>query len=182
MDVELPSGTVISIDGKKLRSNSTKTSHAQGGKSAIHVVHAWRKESRLCRVLPAEVLPEWAQWPDWVGLKSVVEIQSKRIILSTGVEENETRYYISSLVADSQAFNRLIRSHWNVENQLHWSLDVIFGEDQSRKRVRNAAQNFSRIRKMALNLLKAQTEKISVNIKRNRCALSDQYREKTLGI
>ncbi|MGI9158432.1 MAG: ISAs1 family transposase [Saprospiraceae bacterium] len=284
MDIELPSGTVISIDGKKLRGSATKkeqqTSHAQGGKSAIHVVHAWchelqlclaqyktdtksneitaipavldfleisgciitldamgcqkaiarkivdkkgdyimglkdnqealslavfqafseqaeradaekelwevknhgRKESRLCRVLPAEVLPEWAQWPDWVGLKSVVEIQSKRIILSTGVEENETRYYISSLVADSQAFNRLIRSHWNVENQLHWSLDVIFGEDKSRERVRNAAQNFSTIRKMALNLLKAQTEKISVNRKRNRCALSDQYREKTLGI
>jgi len=54
-----------------------------------------------------------------------------------------------------------------VKNQLYWSLDVIFGEDQSRKRIRNAAQNFSTIRKMALNLLKAQPEKISVNRKGN---------------
>ncbi|MCW5922869.1 MAG: ISAs1 family transposase [Saprospiraceae bacterium] len=89
--------------------------------------------------------------------------------------------YISSLAMDAPAFNRLVRSHWNVENQLHWALDVVFGEDQSRKRIRNAAQNFSTVRKMTLNLLKAKTEKISVNRKRNKCALSDQYREKNLG-
>lgn len=284
MDIELPQGTVISIDGKKLRGSATKkeqqTPHAQGGKSALHIVHAWchelqmclaqyktdtksneitaipvildfleisgciitldsmgcqkkiaskivdkkadyimglkdnqealslavftafnehdeqanmdkelweeqnhgRKESRRCRVLPAELLPEWAKAPDWEGLKSVIEIQSKRIVLSTGVEENETRYYISSLAVNSHAFNRLIRSHWNVENQLHWSLDVIFGEDHSRKRARNVAQNFSTILKIAINLLKAQPDKISVNRKRNKCALSDQYREKTFGI
>jgi len=284
MDIQLPHGTVISIDGKKIRGSASKkeqqTPHAQGGKSAIHIVHAWchelqlclaqyqtdtksneitaipivldfleisgciitldamgcqkkiaekivdkgadyimglkdnqealslaaftafseqdeqaskdkelwevknhgRKESRLCRVLPAEMLPEWAQVPDWKGLRSVIEIQSQRIILSTGVEENSTRYYISSLAINAHAFNRLIRSHWNIENQLHWSLDVVFGEDQSRKRIRNAAQNFSTIRKIVLNLLKTKNEKISVNRKRNKCALSDQYREKTLGI
>ncbi len=283
MGIELPQGTVISIDGKKLRGSATKkeqqTPRAQGGKSAIHLVHAWchelqlclaqyktdaksneitaipvildfleisgciitvdamgcqktiaekivdkdadyimglkdnrealslaaftafseqeeqtnadkelwevknhgRKESRLCRVLPAEMLPSWGQVPDWKGLKSIVQIQSQRTILSTGAIEYETRYYISSLSVDAPTFNRLIRSHWNVENQLHWSLDVIFGEDLSRKRIRNAAQNFSTIRKMALNLLKTQNEKISVNRKRNKCALSDHYREKTLG-
>ncbi len=286
MDIELPEGTVISIDGKKLRGSATKkeqqTAHAKGGKSAFHIVHAWchdlqlclaqyqtdtksneitaipivldfleisgciitldsmgcqkkiaekiiekeadyimglkdnqealslavftafsenneqanedkelwedmknnhgRKESRLCRVLPAEILPEWAPAVDWKGLKSVIEIQSQRTVLASGVVENETRYYISSLAVDAQVFNRIIRSHWNVENQLHWTLDVVFGEDQSRKRIRNAAQNFSTIRKIALNLLKAQNEKISVNRKRNKCALSDLYREKTLGI
>lgn len=283
MSIELPQGTVISIDGKKLRGSATKkeqqTPHSQGGKSATHLVHAWchefqlclaqykidsksneitaipvildfleisgciitldamgcqktiaekiiikeadyimglkdnqaalnlavftafqehdkqaegskshqkdknhgREEFRLCRVLPAALLPDWAQVADWNGLKSVIEIQSQRTILSTGVVENETRYYISSLEVDAPTFNQLIRSHWNVENQLHWSLDVIFGEDQSRKRIRNAAQNFSTIRKIALNLLKAQSEKISINRKRNKCALSDQYREKTLG-
>jgi predicted transposase YbfD/YdcC len=88
------------------------------------------EKSRLCRVLPAEMLPAWAQASDWKGLKSVVEIQSQRTVLSTGVTESETRYYISSLLVDAPAFNRFIRSHWNVENQRHWSLlDVIFGED-----------------------------------------------------
>jgi predicted transposase YbfD/YdcC len=144
--------------------------------------HHGRKESRLCRVLSAEMLPQWAQVSDWKGLKSIIEIHSQRTIVASGVVENETRYYISSLAVDAQAFNRLIRAHWNVENQLHWTLDVTFREDQSRKRIRNAAQNFSTIRKMALNLLKTQSEKISVNRKRNKCALSDQYREKTLGI
>ncbi|MBK7939714.1 MAG: ISAs1 family transposase [Lewinellaceae bacterium] len=62
----------------------------------------------------------------------------------------------------AQEFNQLVRSHWNIENQLHWSLDVQFGEDDSRKRIRNAAQNFSTIRKIVLNLLKANPEKISI--------------------
>ncbi len=101
--------------------------------------------------------------------------------MATGILEKETRYYISSLTGDAAAFNRIVRSHWNIENQLHWSLDVQFGEDDSRKRVRNAAQNFSTIRKIALNLIKANPEKISVNRKRNKCALSDSYREKILG-
>jgi predicted transposase YbfD/YdcC len=140
-----------------------------------------RIEARLCSVLPVNMLPESAIIAEWKGLKSIVQVISKRTLLSTGVTEYEARYYISSLDVDSQSFNRLVRSHWNVENQLHWSLDVIFGEDMSRKRIRNAAQNFSTIRKIALNLLKASDEKISINRKRNKCALSDQYREKTMG-
>ena len=161
---------------------SEQDEQANTDKELWEVKNHGRKESRHSRVLPVETLPDWAQASDWKGLKSIIEIKSQRTILSTGVVENETRYYISSLDVDAKAFNRLVRSHWNIENQLHWSLDVIFGEDQSRKRIRNAAQNFSTIRKIALNLLKAQSEKISVNRKRNKCALSDQYREKTLRI
>lgn len=140
-----------------------------------------RKEIRNCRVLPCTALPEWGKAADWNGLKTLVEIRSERYVMATGILEKETRYYISSLTGDEAAFNRIVRSHWNIENQLHWSLDVQFGEDDSRKRVRNAAQNFSTIRKIALNLIKANPEKISVNRKRNKCALSDSYREKILG-
>lgn len=140
-----------------------------------------RKEIRNCRVLPCIALSEWGKAADWNGLKTLVEIRSERYVMATGILEKETRYYISSLTGDAAAFNRIVRSHWNIENQLHWSLDVQFGEDDSRKRVRNAAQNFSTIRKIALNLIKANPEKISVNRKRNKCALSDSYREKILG-
>ena len=140
-----------------------------------------RKEIRHCRVLPVSDLPDWANAEEWKGLKTIIEIRSERHITATGLTEKDTRYYISSLKGQAQDFNRMVRSHWNIENQLHWSLDVQFGEDNSRKRVRNAAQNFSTIRKIALNLIKANPEKISVNRKRNKCAMSDAYREKMLG-
>lgn len=140
-----------------------------------------RKEVRACRTLPATALPDWGQAAEWKGLKTIIEVRSERQVIATGILERETRYYMSSLEGDAMLFNQLVRSHWNVENQLHWSLDVQFGEDDSRKRVRNVAQNFSTIRKIALNLLKANTENISMNRKRNKCALSDSYREKMLG-
>jgi predicted transposase YbfD/YdcC len=140
-----------------------------------------RKEIRQCRVLPVSDLPDWANAEEWKGLKTIIEIRSERHIVATGITEKETRYYISSLEGQAENFNQLVRSHWNIENQLHWSLDVQFGEDDSRKRIRNAAQNFSTIRKIALNLIKANPEKISLNRKRNKCAMSDSYREKMLG-
>jgi len=140
-----------------------------------------RKEIRNCRVLPATFLPEWGHGTDWNGLKTLIEIRSERYVIATGILEKETRYYISSLIGNASQFNQMVRSHWNIENQLHWSLDVQFGEDDSRKRIRNAAQNFSTIRKIALNLIKADPKKISVNRKRNKCAMSDSYREKMLG-
>lgn len=131
--------------------------------------------------MPATFLPEWGHGTDWNGLKTLIEIRSERYVIATGILEKETRYYISSLIGNASQFNQMVRSHWNIENQLHWSLDVQFGEDDSRKRIRNAAQNFFTIRKIALNLIKANPEKISVNRKRNKCAMSDSYREKMLG-
>jgi predicted transposase YbfD/YdcC len=141
-----------------------------------------RKEERICRVLSADILPESAQISEWKNLESIIEICSKREIMSTGKIETEKRYYISSLRESAPNFNALIRSHWGVENKLHWTMDVLFGEDQSRKRVKNAAENFSTIRKIVLNLIKASPEKISVNRKRKKCALSDQYRESVIQI
>lgn len=144
--------------------------------------HHGRKETRVCRVLPKDSLPLWAGAHEWPGLKTIIEIQTEREVIASARIEREIRYYISSLDAEADTFNKLIRSHWNVENQLHWTLDVLFGEDASRKRNGNAAQNFSTIRKMAINLIKANPEKISVNRKRNKCALSDDYRSKILGL
>ncbi|MCW5922868.1 MAG: ISAs1 family transposase [Saprospiraceae bacterium] len=74
---------------------SKQEEQANADKELWEVKNHGRKESRLCRVLPAEALPSWGRAPDWKGLKSVVEIQSQRTILSTGVVENETRYYTS---------------------------------------------------------------------------------------
>ncbi len=71
----------------------------------------------------------------------------------------ERRYSISSLALDVIKFARAVRDHWGVENQLHWVLDVSFGEDQSRVRAGHAAENLSTLHRLAMNLLKMDTTK-----------------------
>ena len=102
--------------------------------------------------------------------------------MANGQFSLERRYYISSLKAGAAEFNRVVRGHWAIENNLHWSLDVQFKEDQSRKRAHNAAANFGIILRFALGLLKNYPEKISIKRKRNKSAMSDKYREEVLGI
>ena len=90
--------------------------------------------------------------------------------------EKSTRYYISSLEKDAEYFQYAIRSHWGIENKLHWILDVAFSEDSSRKRAGNAAQNYSLLLRIALNLLKNEkTEKQGIKGKRLRAAWDNQY-------
>ena len=89
----------------------------------------------------------------WSKLASVACIESRREI--AGRVETEKRYVITSLPADSRRILHAVRSHWGIENGLHWCLDVTFGEDASQIRLRNAAQNFSFLRRLALNLFRA---------------------------
>lgn len=76
-----------------------------------------------------------------------------------------------------------VRNHWCVENELHWSLDVCFGEDQSRVRIGNAAENLSRVRRLALTLLKQETTaKVSIKAKRLMAGWDENYLLKVLRI
>jgi predicted transposase YbfD/YdcC len=112
----------------------------------------------------------------WAGLASVVKIVSERHVEATGKHENETRLYISSFLTDAKNMSQNIRSHWGIENKLHWSLDVSFNEDQSRKRAGFSAQNFSTITRIALNMLKNdKTKKRSVRGKRLDAAWNNQF-------
>jgi predicted transposase YbfD/YdcC len=78
----------------------------------------------------------------------------------------ERRYYLTSLL-DINDFSRAVRSHWSVENQSHWVLDVAFKEDYSRVRIQNATENFSIVRRIALNLLKQEkTSRVGIESKR----------------
>ena len=120
----------------------------------------------------------------WENLTTVVKIDSTREFKNSDKPtETATRYYISSLKADVEDFQRAIRSHWGIENKLHWTLDVAFSEDASRKRIGNSAQNFSLINKIALNLLKNEkTAKQGVKGKRFKAALDNQYLIKVLNL
>lgn len=91
---------------------------------------------------------------DWPGLKSVAVVEATRDVPATG-KSTERRYYISSIAeADAAFLAKAIRGHWSIENGLHHVLDVSFHEDDSRIRGNQGAQNVSRLRRIALNLLK----------------------------
>jgi predicted transposase YbfD/YdcC len=93
----------------------------------------------------------------WPGLASVAVVESTRQVIGSGKPPaTQRRYYISSIEQPTaQRLGAAIRGHWGIENSLHWQLDVSFGEDLRRVRKNNAAENFSRLCRMALNLLKS---------------------------
>lgn len=110
----------------------------------------------------------------WKGLKSVVRIVSQRKIGET--IEVETRYFISSLPANAKTILKAKRSHWKIENQLHWVLDIAFREDESRVRQDHAAENLAVLRHMALNLLKNEkTAKGGIRAKRLQAGWNNDY-------
>lgn len=104
---------------------------------------------------------------EWPGLRSVAMVEATRQVAGQAAS-TECRYYISSLDGpDAQAMGAAIRGHWGIENRLHWLLDVTFQEDQSRIRKGHGAENFSRLRRIALNLLRRQqARKVSIRGKR----------------
>ena len=116
----------------------------------------------------------------WKGLKSLAVIEAERIEKSTGVSTNETRLYISNLEADAAIISKAVREHWGIENRLHWSLDVTFGEDGDKKRAGNANVNFSIVNRIVLNILKSDPKKRSLAGKRLNAAWDVTYLEKLL--
>lgn len=137
-----------------------------------------RIETRKCAVITDLSLIEKPTL--WKSLTSIVRVESERYIKSTGVTQSETRYYISSLCADANQLLHAIRSHWGIENNAHWSLDVAFNEDSSRKRARNAAMNFSIINRLALNMIKKEESKMGLKAKRLLAGWSQEYILKVL--
>lgn len=148
--------------------------------------HTWndlghgRVEQRKCDAV--DNLVHFDDYKDWPGIKALVRIVALRTNKASGQQEQSTRYDISSKKAAAQVFNENIRSHWAIENKLHWSLDVSFKEDSSRKRMGNSAANFGLVTKIVLTMLKKNPANMSLNNKRYKAALSDQFRETLLRI
>lgn len=110
----------------------------------------------------------------WKNLKSIVRIVSQRQI---GEKiEVQTRYFISSLPAHAKTILKAKRSHWKIENQLHWVLDIAFREDESRVRKDHAAENLAVLRHLALNLLNHEkTAKGGIHAKRLQAGWNNDY-------
>jgi predicted transposase YbfD/YdcC len=136
-----------------------------------------RTEARRCR---ATSDLDWLSGrEDWEGLRSVVMVEAERFIGDS--LSAETRYYLGSLPNDAELLNDAVRSHWGVENSLHWVLDVTFDEDRSRIKKENAPENFGLLRRLALCLLKkGSTSKRSIKGKRLRASWDEGYLRRVL--
>lgn len=136
------------------------------------------------RVWVTDQLDDWleeSQRSRWAGLKSVAVVESVREVPAqkTSIQR---RYFLSSLGGtDAPRMAKIIRGHWSVENKLHWVLDVSFGEDLARQRKDHSAENFIRLRRIALNLLRRETtRKRGIKGKRLNAAWDHDYLLKLL--
>jgi predicted transposase YbfD/YdcC len=136
-----------------------------------------------------EIRKCWSCWDidwltrrhDWAGLSSMATVECTRTV--NGKTSTERRYFISSHSGkQAQKIATLIRNHWRVENEQHWTLDVSFNEDQCRVRIENAAENLSRIRRISLVLLKNDTTcKLGIKSKRSKAGYDINYLLTLLG-
>lgn len=140
-----------------------------------------RLEVRQCWLMTrADYLNALGERALWQNLNSIAMIRSERQVGNEPAMVT-TRYYISSLTGDVQRVLTAVRSHWGIENDLHWSLDVTFHEDLSRIRKGDGPQNFAILRHIALNLLKQEkTAKLGIKGKRLKAGWDEAYLLKVL--
>jgi predicted transposase YbfD/YdcC len=133
-----------------------------------------RHEERYVTVLSApKGLP-----PEWPDAACIVQVNREREV--NGVNTTTTQYYLSSHAGTAKEFAALVRGHWGIENELHWILDVVFHEDDSRTRSGHAAANLAMIRKVCVALFKKAPGKGSSVTKRLQVGWDDEYLRKVL--
>lgn len=161
----------LAVNFKQVPHDTHKTIHKDHG----------RLEIRQCWLITrADYLNAILERPAWPQLNAIAMIRSERKVGAEAAVVT-TRYYISSLTGDAQRVLAAVRSHWGVENELHWSLDVTFHEDLCRVRKGAGPQNFAVLRHMALNLLKQEkSAKIGLKGKRLKAGWDEAYLLKIL--
>ena len=139
-----------------------------------------RTETRRCwAVSDPEHISYFNDGGRWSNLRSVALVESERLV--DGERSRQSRYYISSLAGDAERLLEAAREHWGIENSVHWTLDVTFGEDGGRARMGNSAEVLSMFRRMALNLLRSEKSvKASVRVKRKMAGWDTDYLLKVL--
>jgi predicted transposase YbfD/YdcC len=141
-----------------------------------------RIEVRTCRTIADPATIAWLDPAEaWPGLRSIAAVTGERRI--DGVVTQQTRYYLSSLPGAAETIGAAVRSHWGIENAVHWVLDVAFREDASRAHLGHSAENLALIRKLALNLLRTEpTRNHGVKASRLRAGWDNAYLLRVLGV
>jgi predicted transposase YbfD/YdcC len=122
-------------------------------------------------------LQEDHQWPGLVAVGKVDRIRETSTKTTT-----ETAYYLLSTDLSAERFNEVVRSHWGVENRLHWRLDVVMNEDQDRTRLGNGPHNLAVLRHMAMNVMQNDTSKGSLRGKFMRAGWDERYLARLLAL
>lgn len=139
-----------------------------------------RIEERRCWV--TEDTDWFTEKAEWAGLRSFIVIEAVREVVGQAATV-ERRYFISSLAADAAQALRAVRGHWQVENSLHWVLDVGFREDACRTRTGHAPENLATLRHIAVNLLKQERScRLGIKSKRLKAGWDESYMLKVLNI
>lgn len=156
----------------------TDDGRGQSRHAASHEKGHGRTVDRYYTICPVpESMTQEAQ--RWAGLKAIG--MTTNVTWRDGEERIETRYYILSKYLAAKRFAEAVRSHWSIENNLHWQLDVTFGEDQCRVRKDHADENLSLLRRTALSLLKNETTaKVGVKNKRLKAGWDESYLAKVV--
>jgi predicted transposase YbfD/YdcC len=140
-----------------------------------------RYERRTVQVLPAAKYLSASLLAVWPALLTLVKVVRVVTCQATGVTTTETSYFISSLRPNARRIGRAIRSHWSIENSLHWVLDVVFREDARRLYDRTAAENIAFLNRLAVSLLRGDPSKRSLKVKRKRAGRNMEYLAQLLG-
>jgi predicted transposase YbfD/YdcC len=135
-----------------------------------------REERRQCQAVPVPATVRGREL--WKDLQTIGRIESHRTI--EGVQQTEVRYCISSLPNNARQLGEAVRTHWMIENGLHWVLDVTFAEDQSRIRKDYGPQNMAALRRLTVTLLKQEPTKQSIATKRLMAGWDDEYLFRTI--
>lgn len=142
----------------------TTAETVDGDHGRIEVRRAWATDA----------LAWLADRPRWAGLRTVLRVDSERTVGDRTT--HETRFFLSSLPPDAATLARVVRSHWAIENSLHWVLDVALHQDHTRIRTGHAPENLAILHHIALNLLKQErTEKLGIKNKRLAAAWDHDY-------
>ena len=154
----------------------------------IEISHG-RVEERVCKVVNVNNIALWLDikygtiLKEWPNIQTIIQIESKRNESKDKPAATEFRYYITNKNLTAIEANKIVRGHWEIENGLHWTLDVVIGEDGSRKRKDASPINNSIINKTAFNILYAKNDeiKISKRAKMKNCGWNEDFLDQILG-
>jgi predicted transposase YbfD/YdcC len=179
--VERQADYVLSLKGNQSKLlNDVLSSFSMQQAEEVYTEHSeghGRMETRTCSMISNLKYVESKE--KWANMRCIAKIESERIIKSTAEVQKDVRFYISTLDSAEQ-IAKAVRSHWGIENSLHWVPDVAFREDSGTKRADNAAQNYALINKICLNLIKKNDRKMGVKRKRNVAGWDNNFLQELL--